>query len=213
MLKKSITVFLALGCWIAYIVHGNNVTVTEFTYHTPKNNHPKEYHRLIEDMSDDEFRAFVLAQNPHDPEPVEIDTTVHYTAEQLADFKQLMSGGPSSSSLAQQQLQSGDAVFTGVSSDNHNESVQTNAIGSKVPDGYHTVKGYTTKTGKVVPTHLAKNRISTSKTTATSSSSKDLSTPIFTRNHDLAQRSLISQQNFPSQTLSGNDSTIIIGTH
>lgn len=87
-------------------------------------------------------------------------------------------------------LESGDATFSGGADDSSMGAVDTSLVastvttsttvtssttsskpsyvsGQPIPTGYHLVAGYTTKTGKYVAPHLAKNKATTAKTVQT----------------------------------------------
>lgn len=157
----------------------------------------------VETMSNEEFAKWVAKQNPHDPIPAPPPVI------QYPDGFMLSSLSDGASSSSEQAILSGNANFTGASSDGAGSNGVTSA-----PSGYHLVKAYTTKKGTVVKAHLVKNKAtsSTAKTTTTSSSSSDWSASTVSHSTDVQQRSQISQQNFPGKTI-GSDPTIIIGTH
>lgn len=208
---KLIVPVVAIGGWLAY-VHGQSVQ----TLDVPKNektvivsHHVKtsnvQQHPVLA-MSDKQFQTFVASQNPHDPVKVEIDTTVHWPM----DFQHSLLPYATSSS-AESSILSGDANFTGATSDTGSTEVTNTTV---APSGYHLVRGYTTTSGKYVKPHLVKDRTASngynSPTGATNST--NYSTPIFTHQHDTQQRTQISQENFPGQTFSNSDPTVIIGT-
>lgn len=99
-------------------------------------------------------------------------------------------------------LESGDATFSGGADDSSVGAVDTSLVastvttsttvtssttsskpsyvsGQPIPAGYHLVAGYTTKTGKYVAPHLAKNKATTAKRTA-KTTVKPAQTPVQT---------------------------------
>jgi hypothetical protein len=219
---KILLPLLVIGGWL-YYVHSHDVPIEKAPdVKVATSHHPAEYHQSVADMSDDEFKAFVAKQDPHDPKPVQKDTMYHYSPAQLAVLKATMDGGGSTSKgSAQKVLNSGNATYTGAVDDSGSGSVQVaSSSPSTVPTGYHLVKAHTTKKGTHVKAHLAKNRTSKKKATSTavkktttSTASKDWSKPLVSRSQDVQQRTQISHENFPNANVSSADPTIIIGTH
>jgi hypothetical protein len=219
-MPQILIVLIGICSWVGYIMHNGHVDEPKITekerivYNQVK---PKQ--QYVPSSSGRESAAYLAAQKAFDEESAKDDKNVeHYDQATLDGIKSMMnkdtgtdSTSPTTStSSTQDTLNSGDATYSGSSDDSSVGSVQTETGTTvKVAAGYHWVKGYTTKKGKVVKGHVARNAHTKKKTTTT----KNLSTKTFTRAHDIAQRSTISKQNFPGATISGSDPTIIIGIH
>jgi hypothetical protein len=205
MKASPLVVGLAVGCYLMHI-HSQDVKVQDYTAPPPPSHVQKDAHPVLS-MSDEEFAKFVAKQNPHDPIRPEPDTVVHWSPEfQKSLLPDSSSKSSSSSTSGEQAILSGNANFTGQSSDTGSTEVTDSTPLSAIPVGYHLVHSYTTKKGKHVKAHLVRNR-------SKSTTSTNWSTPSTSRSHDVQQRVLISHQNFPNATISTSDPTIIIGTH
>jgi hypothetical protein len=204
---------IALGGWMVYNHTVNDVKVKEYSAPPPKYHHvvtqeeemPKGYTPYIESTADE------IPKVENDP------NVVHWS---MAFQKSLLSDSSSSTSSAEKSILSGDANLNGQSGDTGSTDVTSTSTttstsskpswkpGQTVPSGYHAVKGYTTKTGHIVKPHLVKNP------SRASQIAKGIATTVgVSHSHDTSQRAVISRQNFPSQTISKSDPTIIIGTH
>jgi hypothetical protein len=222
-MPQILIVLIGICSWVGYIVHNGHVDepkITEkeriaYNHVGPKNDSGES--NLISElnrMSPTELADWI-AQHPVPvaEEPDGDKDVIHYDKATLDAITAIMNhddtGSSSSTTSAQDTLNSGDANYTGSGDDSSVGSVQseTGAV-VKVPAGYHWVKSYTRSNGTVVKGHTARNSGTKKKTTA----SKDLSKHTYTRSHDLAQRSTISKQNFPGATISGSDPTVIVGT-
>jgi hypothetical protein len=214
---------VAAAAWVTYIMCSHNTPVEDVQAQpvaVSHHNDDSEQHIPFGEMSTAQFDAYVKTDAARDQKKIDaqkpkpVDTTVHYSDSQLTAIAASMGMSYNSpADSAQQTLDSGNAVFTGAADD-----VQVGAVDpGNVPSGYHYAKAYTTKKGKVVKAHYVKNRASSNTTKSTTSSPNpdgpNLSTPIFTRAHDVQQRSEISHENFPGASISGSDPTVIIGTH
>jgi hypothetical protein len=216
MIKSILAGVLMAGGFYAYVTHNGHVDEPKITekerivYNQVK---PKQQYVS---SSGKESAAYLAAQKAFEEQSAKDDNNVeHYDQATLDGIKSMMNkdtgtDSTSPTTSAQDTLNSGDANYSGSADDSSVGSVQTETGTTvKVPAGYHWVKGYTTKKGKVVKGHIAHNSTTKKKTTTT----KNLSTKTVTRARDVAQRATISKQNFPGATISGSDPTIIIGIH
>lgn len=212
---KILLFFLALGCWIAYVMHGKDAPIPDTP--TPTTSSNVSHHTSVNDMSPEEFKTWLAKQDPHDPEPKVVDNVEHYDAATLADLTATMNGsGSSTSTSATQALNSGDVVFTGTSSDSAGGAVDTSTTAVAVatgvaPAGYHLVRAHYTKKGHLVKAHLVHNRTSKKKTTVVKTSTS-VSTASISQPKQAQDRLNYSRQTFPGQKINTSDPTVILGT-
>lgn len=215
---KYLTAAVVVASWIVYTIHNGHIDGPEVAMPVTHQNVSKPDQEIakIDQMSESQIEAWAAKRPTGVTVLHEKDTVIHYDKATLADLKGMMngdsgsttttvSGSVSSGSNNQAVLNSGDGTYSGSADDNSVGSVSA----SNVPAGYHWVNGYTRKNGTHVKGHAARNAGSSSSNKK--SSNYNLSTPTFTRSHDVAQRAQITKQNFPGKKYSGSDPTILLG--